>query len=480
MESESALAMTADTKQKQRKRKPTVKSDLNQEVNAVDGAGTVGGVGGGALIAKEIKSTLKVQNKNRELEKLQQMTMTASVTGQSQHVEKQTKRKAKKEGLLRSRDDGFSSSSVVGGKEEQAQHPVTKNPGQVSQNAKRMQGKIRSESNVDKIVNEEIEGFILGGKYVEYDKIRRECECKLRQQQLSPGDYAQQQRQLSLDPILRLVQEFNLEVNSVVDSYYYLTPIKIFHDCEKFVFEQMKNWFVKYKKIVTMNYAKSFADFNYGEFLQVPRVMELFKCSQLNPPLVYISNEEVVEIFMDIVMGNTSKPNSQQIGGQVKGKRLETEYIDFPVDFNIGRFIGPRGSNINSLRELTSCTIMVEEDIQKLLLRGTRECIDDAKQRILSGNSTAVDYQEKFEKILNLRLRMVWSQKFSEMNYPSNGNTGVIVDAKRLHKHLDTYWSKLLNVYDLKSKEFAKSLSERITTEWKNWFKVRSFGMLFV
>ena len=66
------------------------------------------------------------------------------------------------------------------------------------------------------------------------------------------------------------------------------------------------------------------------------------------------------------------------------------------------------------------------------------------------------------------------------MGYPSNGNTGVIVDANKLHQYLSTYWSKLLNVYDLKSKEFAEKLSEDVTTKWKKWFEVRSFCMLFL
>ena len=333
----------------------------------------------------------------------------------------------------------------------------------------------RRESNVDKIVHEEIGKLISQGKYVEYDTIRRNCELRLQS-----CDYAQQQRQLSLDPTLRSVQEFNLEVNSVVDAYYYLTPIKIFHDCEKFVVERMEKWFKNYKKNDRINGAEKFTDFFYGEFHQVPRVKKLFKCSQLNPPLVYISKEEVVDIFMDIVMGNTSKPNSQHIGGQVRGE-VETEYIDFPVNFNIGGFIGTGGSNVKKLAELTSCSINVEKTRPKIKLQGTRDCINDAKQRILSGNPTVVDYQEKFQKILDIRLQMKWSAiNSNEMNYPHDANTGVIVDAKSLHSHLSSYWTKLSYVYDLKSKEFAKKLSERVTTQWENWFGVRSFCMLFV
>lgn len=336
----------------------------------------------------------------------------------------------------------------------------------------------RNGSNVvEIIVREEVETFIISGKYVEFDKIRRKCEERM-QQELSASECLQQQKQLTLDPTLRLIQEFNLEVNSVVDAYYYTTPVRIFHDCEKFVFEQMKNWLVRYKQIGSYETAKSFADFYFGEFLQVPRVIKFFKCSLSNPPLHYISHEEVIETFMDIVMGNTSKPGSQSIGGLMKGKIHETEVIDFPANFHIGKFIGPGGSNIKSLRDLTWCKIQLNDTEKEIILQGPRECINDAKQRILGGKSS-VDYQEKFETILNIKLQERWLRNSgNETNYPGDGNTGVIVDAKSLHKHLSTHWSKLLKVYDLKSTEFVEILSKRVKKNWHKWLKVRSFCVL--
>lgn len=279
---------------------------------------------------------------------------------------------------------------------------------------------------------------------------------------------------LKLDQYL-FVREANAEVNASIAAYYYSNPVRLVHECEQYVLNQMKSWM----KVRNRNPGKpsvsleSFEALGIGDFYYNEYAMNYFKyrksdVESLKQFVTALTTTEIMNIFLDIV----AKSNCvyQQVRATPrKGSNAMTR-VAIPADKK-GIIIGSRGSTLQLLQDITNCTIDLKKD-DFLTIRGDETCVEQAvnllNELLKNGpNCLKVPFQQRFEQELRYRLQL----KYPDITQLNLSSFGVIVDAKAMHYRLvDIVKSVPAINSDLETK-FKKQYTAALMESWKDWMK---------